>query len=132
MKKFVILLVLTVVAISSSGISVVGQQGNPQVVKRTEKMKQKVAKFGTGDEAKVQVLLFDGARYSGSISEANEKTFTVKDSTGKATTANYSDVKTLDGFGKKLSTKSKYVWAGVLAGVAAAVAIFAYAVFHRE
>ncbi len=133
MKRVALMMVLTVLAISASGISVVAQQGNPQVIKRTEKMRQKVAKIGTGDEAKVRVLLFDGTKISGFISEANQNTFAVMDSSKKATTANYSDVKTLDYTGKSdMSTKSKYIWAGVAGGIGAAIAIFAYAVLHRD
>ncbi|MEQ1604039.1 MAG: hypothetical protein ABL999_04150 [Pyrinomonadaceae bacterium] len=130
MKKATLILLWVSIAMSSS-VPVFAQKTIEIAAKQTEKIRQKVAKIGTGDQATVKVHLFDSTRISGFISEANENTFVVMDASKKVTSLRYSDVESLD-HSKKMGTKQKYIWAGVAAGVGTAIAIIAYGIFHRD
>ncbi|HEV2801195.1 MAG TPA: hypothetical protein VGW12_11900 [Pyrinomonadaceae bacterium] len=77
------------------------QAGAPAVVqsdvaRSADKMKRKVAEFGTGPRAQVEVRLRDGRKLRGQISEITDAHFTVIERKSKATTnVAYSEVKSL-------------------------------------
>jgi hypothetical protein len=61
---------------------------------RTQKVKEGIAKLGTGEDARVQLTLRDGRKLKGYIREAGQDTFVVVDQkTGTATTVAYPEVK---------------------------------------
>ena len=107
-----------------------GKYSNEEAAKRTEKVHQKVVKIGTGDNAKVDVELFDGKKYSGYISENADKSFVVMDAKNNPTAIKYSDVERLDRI-TKMGNRQKYIWIGVFSGVAVVVALFVHAVFSE-
>lgn len=80
------------------------------------KVKENVMKLGTGEAARVKIKLRDKSKLEGYISAADEDSFTVTDSTGKATTVPYPQVKSVKG--NNLSSGAK-IAIGV--GIAAAI-----------
>jgi hypothetical protein len=82
-----------------------------------EKVKQGVAKIGTGQSARIQVKLYDGTKIKGYVKDAGADSFTiVNDKTGQETTVLYTDVKQIKG--KSLSTGVKIaIGLGILAAV---------------
>jgi hypothetical protein len=80
------------------------------------KVKENVMKLGTGEAARVKVKLRDKSKLEGYISAADEDSFTITDSSGKATTVPYRQVKSVKG--NNLSSGAK-IAIGV--GIAAAI-----------
>jgi hypothetical protein len=82
-----------------------------------EKVKTSVLKLGTGETARIKVMLRDKTKLAGYISAADGESFTVIDSkTGTATTLAYPQVKSVQGH--NLSTGAKIA---IGAGIAAAI-----------
>ena len=110
-------LLINVVAVSSS-------YARPQddQARNIEKVKENVRKLGVGEDARVEVKLYDGRKVKGYIREAGEDNFTVIDSkSGTVTTVAYSQVKQLKGTNRSTAAKVGInVAKGV--GVVAAVA----------
>lgn len=88
-----------------------------------QKVRERVAKLGVGEKARVTVRLRDKTKLKGYISEAGATDFRVTDAnTGSPTTIAYTDVERIEGRG--LSTKAK-VAIGVAIGVGALAAFAA-------
>ncbi len=78
----------------------------PKEIKFAAKVKDGIAKLGTGTDARVEVKLRDGAKLKGYISEARDDGFIVVDAkTGAATQVTYPQVKKVKG--NNLSTETK-------------------------
>lgn len=71
------------------------------------KIRSNVAKRGVGPDAKVKVILLDGTKLQGYVSEAGAETFTVTDAkTGGSVVVKYSEVKELKGNGLSKGAKT--------------------------
>ncbi|MBS1792332.1 MAG: hypothetical protein JSS81_00680 [Acidobacteria bacterium] len=91
-----------------------------QAARRTEKFRQKIKGYGTGEKIQVTVELFDGKKYKGYISESNDQTFTVVDKKGVPQTISYSNVKEVI---KKKNASALTTGIVIGAGAAAAVTL---------
>jgi hypothetical protein len=81
----------------------------------TAKVKQKIRERGVGENARIEVILLDGTKLKGYVSEAGEDSFVVANS-GAPIRVAYSQVKQVKG--KGLSTGGKVLmWLGITAGV---------------
>lgn len=89
---------------------------------KTQKVKEKVKKLGSGDQAKVKVTLYNETTYQGYVKEANENDFVVVNRSGDLNTVKYSDVKSIGG--KNLSTGAK-IAIGIGIGVGATILFLA-------
>ena len=79
------------------------------------KVKQRIMERGVGENARVEVVLLDGTKLKGYISEAGEDSFVVA-SSGAPIRVVYSQVRRVKG--KGLSTGGKVLmWLGITAGV---------------
>ena len=71
-----------------------------------EKVKEGIAKLGTGADARIEVKLRDKTKLKGYVSEAGEKSFIIVDEkTGATSTVTYPQVKQVKG--KNLSTAAE-------------------------
>lgn len=94
---------------------------------KTEKIKSKIKKLGSGTQTKVKVKLNNDSSYQGYVKEANDDDFVIVDKLGTATNIKYSDIKSIGG--RNLSTGAKIaIGIGIGAGVTIAIlyAIVAY------
>ncbi len=91
--------------------------------RRIEDIHLQVAKFGTGQKAKVHVKLRDNTKLKGYVADAGQDSFTVVDSKGPRTVA-YADVAEVT---KQRGGISALTW-GIIAGVAVAAVIVAVTV----
>ena len=97
------------------------QAGAEKQGEELSKIRSDVAKRGVGPKAKVKVVLLDGTKLQGYVSEAGADTFTINDSkTGGSVVVKYSQVKQLKGNGLSKGAK---IGIGVGIGVAAFVVI---------
>ena len=81
----------------------------------TAKVKQRIKERGVGENARVEVVLLDGTKLKGYISEAGEDSFVVANG-GAPVRVAYSQVRRVKG--KGLSTGGKVLmWLGITAGV---------------
>jgi hypothetical protein len=96
----------------------VSAAGNPEKeAKLTRKVKDAVARLGTGKDARVAVRLKDKTRLAGYVSAADEGSFSITDAkTGEASVVAYSNVTQMKGH--NLSTGGKIA---IGLGIAAAV-----------
>lgn len=95
---------------------------------RVAKIKENVARRGTGKRERVKVTLLDGRKISGYISEVRENAFVVIDQqTNASTTLAYTDVSQVKGRGLSVLAK-----VGIVAAVAGTVGILAAIVANQE
>ncbi|MBC7901392.1 MAG: hypothetical protein H7070_15215 [Saprospiraceae bacterium] len=89
-----------------------------------EKVKQGIARLGTGESARVEVKLRDKTKLKGFVKEAGSDSFTVADAkTGVETRVAYSNTKQIKGH--NLSTGAKIaIGLAILAGVLAIFLFF--------
>ena len=91
-----------------------GSQDERQA-RATAKVKQRIKERGVGENARVEVVLLDGTKLKGHISEVGEDSFVVANG-GAPVRVTYSQVRRVKGRG--LSTGGKVLmWLGVTAGV---------------
>lgn len=120
-RLFSTLIVFSLINISLAGLAY-GQVKLTGPEKKTEKIRSKVKKLGTGEKAKIRVKLGDGTTYQGYIRESSESDFVVVDKTGSSTGVKYSDVKSIGG--KNLSTGAKIAIAASAIGAIIFFAVF--------
>jgi hypothetical protein len=124
-EKIWVSLMLVVVVVVSTAV------GEAQTVskqdKRTEEVRTKVQKLGTGTKVIVKVKLYSDVGYEGYVSQADNDSFVVVDKGGSSNTVKYSDVKSIGG--KNMSTGAK-VAIGVGIGVGVTLLIL-YLVFEH-
>jgi hypothetical protein len=85
------LLLVGVLVLSMSGAAALAQTSRD--AQTIERVKEKVAKMGTGAKARVTVKTKSGQKIKGFISQAGSDDFTVRDrNTGDPTTITYNDV----------------------------------------
>ena len=84
--------------------------------KRAEAIRAKLAKLGTGEDARVRLVLRDQTRLEGYVSESGPESFVVVNKAGVATTVAYPQV--VKAKGNNLSTGAKIaIGVGIGAGV---------------
>ena len=93
-------------------------------VRFVEKVKQGIAKLGTGESARVEVKLRDQTKLKGFVKDVEDNSFTVVDAkTGTETKVAYPNVKQVKG--NNLSTGAKIaIGLAILAGVLAILLFF--------
>jgi len=85
-----------------------------------EQVKEKIAKRGTGEKARVSVKMLDGTKMKGYVSEAGEDSFVLTDSkTQQVPTIAYREVTEVKG--SKGMSKAAWVGIGAAIGVTALV-----------
>ena len=98
-RKPLIHLVISALLLSLvGGHSITAQAKEEVTLKHTTNVKKRIAKLGTGPEAKVQVKLQDKTKLKGYVSKINEDSFVILDTKTNAETnvpyANVTDLKT--------------------------------------
>ncbi len=115
-KKFVSIL-LAVLLLNAGMGTVYAKTNTEKEARYAEKVKQAIAKLGTGEMALVKIKLRDKTKLEGFVSAIGDDSFVVTDiKTGVATTVAYPQVKKVKG--NNLSTGAK-----IAIGVGIAVAI---------
>ena len=98
-RKPLIHLVISALLLSLVGAHSITAQAKEEVtLKHTTNVKKRIAKLGTGPEAKVQVKLQDKTKLKGYVSKINEDSFVMLDTKTNAETnvpyANVTELKT--------------------------------------
>ena len=123
MFKKITVLSLMLLMFNSIGIGFILAQQNDKSFKQMEEIKAKVAKFGTGEKAKVKVELNDQTKLKGYISTIEADSFAIIEKTsGKINKIEYAQVKKVGRDGISLGSKIAIV-AGA-AGAAIVLAVF--------
>ncbi len=106
---------LAVLLINAGAATATAKSAAEKDAERAAKVKQAVARLGTGEAARVKLELRDGAKLGGFVGAAGEDSFTVADpATGVATVVPYQQVKKVSG--NNLSTGAKVaIGVGVVA-----------------
>jgi len=121
MKKYMTLLVASVLVLASVSLPVAAKQGDTQT-STFEKVRIKIAKLGVGEKAKATVYLKDGTKKKGYIAQAGDDDFVLRDrNTDAATTIRYLDVTKVDS--NRGHSTARNVTIGVVAGVGAVLAV---------
>ncbi len=116
MKKL-ISFVLAILLLNLGTGTILAKSNSEKEMQHTEKVKQAVAKLGTGEMALVKIKLRDKTKLEGFVSAIGDDSFVVTDiKTGVAATVAYPQVKQVKG--NNLSTGAK-----IAIGVGIAVAI---------
>lgn len=111
-KKYLTLALAVLVINLSLGASVFADGKADKAARFAEKVKGSVARLGTGENARIEVKLKDGAKLKGYVSEIGDANFVVTNAETKtATPVSYSNAKQVKG--NNLSTGVK-VAIGVL------------------
>ncbi len=119
LKKYLVLSLIVLVFNFAGGGSVFAQTQSDKDAKKIQKIKSKVAKYGTGEKAKVKVSLRNQTKIKGYISAIEDDSFTVTDKkTGTTTKVDYAQVK--DVSRNNLSTNAKIA---IALGIAVPVTI---------
>ena len=91
---------------SPSMMTARAQSGAEKQGEELSKVRSNVAKRGVGPNAKVKVVLLDGTKLQGYVSEAKVENFTVTDAkTGGSTVVKYGQVKEVRGAGLSRGTR---------------------------
>lgn len=106
MAKKLLLLTLVFFISSPNMLTVRAQSGAEKQGDELSKIRANVAKRGVGPKAKVKVVLLDGTKLQGYVSEAGAETFTVTDAkTGTTVVVKYSQVKQVKDSGRSRGAK---------------------------
>ncbi len=97
-KKYLTLALAILVVNLSLGVSVFADGKADKEARFAEKVKASVARLGTGENARVEVKLKDGAKLKGYVSEIGDTGFVVTNAETKtATPVSYSNAKQVKG-----------------------------------
>ncbi len=94
-----------------------------KVQKRIEKVKEGIREIGTGEDAKVNVVLLDKSKIKGHVTQIDDDSFAVKDKKGNESVLQYVEVKKLNG-----NNIPAGVWVAI--GAAAGLAVFGIAILY--
>lgn len=89
---------------------------------RTESVRKKVKKIGTGEKAKVKVALADGSSLNGYISQSSDTDLTVVEKSGASRTVKYSDVAKISRGGNSRGAMIGAI--ALVGGIAAGILIY--------
>ncbi len=116
MLKKLCCVLLSALLLQAAAVTAVAATKAEKEARRAEKVSTKLAKLGTGSDARVKLVLRDKTKLEGYISEAGADTFALTDRAGKTTTVEYSQVSKAEGH--NLSTGAKVaIGVGIGAGV---------------
>ena len=136
MLKKVLSVALSCLLISVTASAVYAGSQDDKRAREIEKIKESVRKLGVGPEARVEVTLYDGRSFKGTIREATDDAFLVVErKTNTLITVPYSDVVKLKGKNGLTAAKvginiAKGV--AIVAGVAAAFTLLMYIVIPKS
>lgn len=124
MFKKILSLLLIGLLINVAGATSTYAGSKEKEARFVEKVKQGIAKLGTGEAARIEVKLRDKTKVKGYVKEAGADSFTVVDAkSGLATEVAYSNAKQVKG--NNLSTGAKIaIGLAILAGVLAILLFF--------
>lgn len=106
MSRKVLLLVLAFIIGGSTLLPVRAQSDARKQKEEMSNIRSKIAKRGIGPKAKVKLILLDGTKLQGYVSQATPDSFTVVDRrTGGNIVVPFSQVKQLDGSGLSRGAK---------------------------
>ncbi|MBI4474177.1 MAG: hypothetical protein HY646_16015 [Acidobacteria bacterium] len=115
-KKHVVAGFLVVSVYNGAFQSTLWSSNSQDSVRAIEEVKERVAKRGVGEKARVAVKLHDKTEIRGYVSQAGDENFVVRDNkTGENRTIAYSDVRDIKGIrstGVRIA-----IWTGVGVGV---------------
>jgi hypothetical protein len=118
-KKYLVLSLIVLMFNFAGGRLVFAQTQDDKDAKKIQKIKTKVAEYGTGEKAKVRVELLNQTKIKGYISATDDDSFTISDKkTGATTKVDYAQVKKVSR--NDLSTNTKIA---IAVGIAVPVAI---------
>lgn len=120
MFKKVCSVVLSALLLQAAAVPAFAATSAEKEAKRAEKVRTKLAKLGTGSDARIKLELRDKTKLEGFVKEAGADTFAVTDRAGATTTVGYGQVKKAQGH--NLSTGAK-IAIGVGIGVAVTLII---------
>ncbi len=121
MKKYMTLLVASVLVFASVSLPVAAKQGDTQT-STFEKVRIKIAKLGVGEKAKATVFLKDGSKKKGYIAQAGDDDFVLRDrNTDTPTTIRYLDVTKVDS--NRGHSTARNLGIGIAVGVGAVLAV---------
>jgi hypothetical protein len=116
MLKKLCSIVLAGLMLQAAAIPAFAATSAEKEAKRAEKVRTQLIKLGTGEDARIKLILRDKTRLAGFVSEAGASTFAVTDRAGKTTTVEYGQVSKAQG--NNLSTGAKIaIGVGIGAGV---------------
>ena len=116
MFKKVCSVILSALLLQAAAVPAFAATSAEKEAKRAEKVRTQFARFGTGSDARIKVILRDKTKLEGFVSEVGADTFAVTDRAGKTTTVEYSQVSQAKG--NNLSTSAKIgIGIGIGAGV---------------
>ena len=121
MFKKVCSVVLSALLLQAAAVPAFAATSAEKEAKRAEKVRTQLAKLGTGEDARIKLILRDKTRLEGFVSESGATTFAVTDRAGKTTTVGYGQVSKAQGH--NLSTGAK-VAIGIGIGAAVTLIIF--------
>jgi hypothetical protein len=116
MLKKLCSVVLSALLLQAAAVTAVAATKAEKEARRAEKVSAKLAKLGTGSDARIKLELRDKTELEGFVKEAGADTFALTDRAGKTTTVEYSQVSKAKGH--NLSTGAKIgIGIGIGAGV---------------
>jgi len=116
MFKKVCSVVLSALLLQAAAVPAFAATSAEKEAKRAEKVRTQLAKLGTGEDARIKLILRDKTRLEGFVSESGATTFAVTDRAGKTTTVGYGQVSKAQGH--NLSTGAKVaIGIGIGAGI---------------
>lgn len=121
MLKKICSALLTALLLQAAVVPAFARPNANKEAERAEKVRARLARLGTGKDARVRLELLDKTKLEGYLSEVGADTFKVTDSNGKTTTVAYTQVG--KAHGNNLSTGKKIAIAAGI-GVAVIVTIF--------
>lgn len=122
-KKSLVLLLMTLMFNLTNASLVLAQSQTDKNTQLTNEIKAKIAKFGTGEKAKVKIELKDKTKFKGFVSAIESDSFTLTDKTGATTKIDYSQVKKADRDGLSTGTKIA-IFGGIGAGATVLLLLF--------
>ena len=121
MLKKVCSLMLSALLLQAAAVPAFAAASAEKEAKRAGKVRTQLMKLGTGEDARIKLVLRDKTRLEGYVSEAGAETFAVTDREGNTTTVGYGQVG--QARGHNLSTGAK-IAIGVGIGAAVTLIIF--------
>lgn len=127
-RKLFTHLLVSALCLSFIGVpSIVAQSKEEKAATFTVDVKKRIAKLGTGSEAKLQVKLQDKTKLKGYVSKIEDDSFAMTDpKTNAETTVLYSNITQL----KTRMSGGEVILISALAGAGAIIALFVAAWYH--
>ena len=122
MLKKVCSVVLSALLLQAAAVPAFAATSAEKEAKRAEKVRTQLAKLGTGEDARIKVVLRDKTKLEGYIGEAGPESFVIVNKAGVATTIAYPQV--VKAKGNNLLTGAKIaIGIGIGAGITLLIAL---------